>query len=359
MVDTKEHELEDLFRNDTDDRTRDRTDQENIEVFQELHVDDMLLLHAEHTVHTELFLPLLDDETADADQEEKGDDIHDRNTDDHDLLERRATLDHAQVFIFCDRRNDIGDRYHDQTRYDVWYIYDLILAERIGRKTSIDMSHLFVPPHLLIYCTKAATHKSRKRIRDPSIELAVGLISTVDLMVDDTILDEKNSSCGTCRLDGMGDHEDGLAVFIDGGKLIEKFIGGTGIKSTGRFVRKDHLRFCDDRAGDRYTLLLTAGDLVRELFEKRRDPELIGDRTDPRLHLLRRAAGKNERQIDVISYREIIEKIEFLENKAEAFSSELGQKFLLHGLHALAFENDFSFCGFIQRGEDVQKGRFA
>lgn len=114
----------------------------------------------------------------------------------------------------------------------------------------------------------------------------------------------------------MSYHENGLAFPI---YLIEhgKKIGGcTGIQGSGRFVRKDQLRICDQCPCNCCSLLLSAGNLVGEFFQKLVDVKGFCNGTDLLLHLLIIFPCQHERKINIVPEAEGVQKIEILEHEA-------------------------------------------
>ena len=73
----------------------------------------------------------------------------------------------------------------------------------------------------ILHGLHAVAHEGRQRIRDPSVELAVALVSTIDLVINDTVLYEKHSSGSAGGFNGVGDHQDRLAFLVNVGKLQE------------------------------------------------------------------------------------------------------------------------------------------
>ena len=102
------------------------------------------------------------------------------------------------------------------------------------------------------------------------------------------------------RLDRVRDHEDGLAAAVDLLEQAQQLIRCARIERAGRFIGQHKLRLRDERAGDGYTLLLSAGELIRKLLQQLRDAELPGDGREARGHLRIRLACEHERQEDIV-----------------------------------------------------------
>lgn len=82
------------------------------------------------------------------------------------------------------------------------------------------------------------------------------------------------------------------------------------------YVRKDQLRICDQCPCNCCSLLLSAGNLVGEFFQKLVDVKGFCNGTDLLLHLLIIFPCQHERKINIVPEAEGVQKIEILEHKA-------------------------------------------
>jgi hypothetical protein len=73
----------------------------------------------------------------------------------------------------------------------------------------------------------------------------------------------------------MGHHDDGSAVNIELTQQLEYFLTIGRVQITGRLVRQYELRVRDHGPGDRDTLLLTAGKLLRSVIGAVGNPDTL------------------------------------------------------------------------------------
>ena len=97
---------------------------------------------------------------------------------------------------------------------------------------------------------------------DPLVELGVGVVFPAELVKHLPVLQEQHPSGAAGRLDGVGHHQNGLALLMQSGKQIQQLVGGLGVQRTGGFVGQQDTGMGDHGAGHGGTLLLAAGHLV-------------------------------------------------------------------------------------------------
>ena len=101
----------------------------------------------------------------------------------------------------------------------------------------------------------------------------------------------------------MGDHDDRAAVVVDeAAQELEDRAPVAGIERAGRLVGEDDLRPRDQRAGDRDSLLLAAGELCRTVAQPIAQPD--PGRSIAHLRPRRPAPIESERQADVLRDRQ-------------------------------------------------------
>ncbi len=108
-------------------------------------------------------------------------------------------------------------------------------------------------------------------------------VATVALVADDLAVDELDHTAlhlvDESRL--VRGHHHGRAVRVDAREQLHDVDRGGGVQVSGRLVGQEHLRPVHERARDRYALLLTAGELVRQtlvLARETHEGEHLGDR---------------------------------------------------------------------------------
>ena len=116
----------------------------------------------------------------------------------------------------------------------------------------------------------------------------------------------------------MGDYDDGDAeLFAYAPDKLQNGICGCGIESACRLVAEEHLGVCRKRAGDRYSLLLSAGELSRICLCLVAQPHGF-----EKLHRLFLRLGfafalKLQREADVLQAGALHQKIEALKDHGD------------------------------------------
>ena len=94
----------------------------------------------------------------------------------------------------------------------------------------------------------------------------------------------------------MGNHHNGLPELRTGAlDKPQHLSAGLAVKIAGRFVRQHDSRFGNQGAGDSHTLLLSAGKIVRHVFQFIFQPQQMNDLVQK---LLMKAAAKNKKKIE-------------------------------------------------------------
>jgi len=90
----------------------------------------------------------------------------------------------------------------------------------------------------------------------------------MEVGVDDlTIRHGNNSLTVASHLQGMGDHDNGDFLLVQGSENVQDFTGGLGVKGPGGFVCEQQHRAGDNGPGDRHPLLLPPRQLARSSVE--------------------------------------------------------------------------------------------
>ena len=157
----------------------------------------------------------------------------------------------------------------------------------------------------------------------------------------------------------MGDHDDGLPLFID---LCQKFhhdVRRAGVQGTGRFVCQQKFRPGDQSSGCCCALLLAAGDLIRVLFQQFADSQILRQRGQAGNHLFVWCFLQNQRKKDIVLQRQRVQQIEILEYETEMIPAETGHLFLRDLGDIPAVQQNLTACRPVQRSEDIQQGGFS
>ncbi len=195
-----------------------------------------------------------------------------------------------------------------------------------------------------------ARRQHREGVGDLLIQRLVRRRAAVDLVEHRAVLDEQHARGVARGLDRVRHHEDGLSRSVDALEQAQQLVGALGVERAGRLVGEEQLRLRDERAGDRRALLLSAGKLIGELLQQRRETELRGERLEPAAHLRIRRAGEHQRQEDVVLHGEGVQQIEVLKHEAELLAPERGEIPLADGRKAVPLQNDLTGGRPVERG---------
>ena len=84
---------------------------------------------------------------------------------------------------------------------------------------------------------------------------------------DQAVADFDDAIGGFGQFRGVGNDDDGMAVFIHLPQRRHHFLAALAVERAGGLVGEDDLAAIHQRARDRHTLLLTAGQLVGQVIE--------------------------------------------------------------------------------------------
>ena len=102
-------------------------------------------------------------------------------------------------------------------------------------------------------------------------------------------------------------------------------------------------------------LLLTAGELLREMLGAVADGHALHDFRDLLLALTGRYVQVPQRQLNVLIHIEFVNQVETLEHKADVALAELGALLLLEATHFCTEEFIRAAGGIVQQAQDVQQ----
>ena len=114
----------------------------------------------------------------------------------------------------------------------------------------------------------------------------------------------------------MGYHDDGGTVLIELCEQAHHLGTILRVEVTRWLVGKDELRTEDHGAGDGHALLLTAGELMREVLSAVADVHALHHLLHLLLALALRYAEIGERQFDVLFHIELVDEVETLKDEA-------------------------------------------
>ena len=130
------------------------------------------------------------------------------------------------------------------------------------------------------------------------------------------------------------------------------------VEVAGRLIGDDHRRIVDERAGNGHTLLLAAGQLVRQTAALVLQPDQLQHIGHALFDLLRRCADDAHGERDVLIDRLVLNEAEVLENNAER-AAHIGDGRALDGLELIAVNQHRAGRRFELRRQQLDDGRLA
>src|SRR5262252_4012275 len=138
------------------------------------------------------------------------------------------------------------------------------------------------------------------------------------LLLDDAAVEDVDAAIGVAGIARIVcDHANRRSAAMQFTEEIHHRFTAPRIEVSGRLVRQQDERLAGNRARDRHTLLLTAGQLARQVLRAMRHADALERRFDalPALGGLHAAIG--ERQLDVLEDREVANQVEALKDEAD------------------------------------------
>src|SRR6185437_3607975 len=130
------------------------------------------------------------------------------------------------------------------------------------------------------------------------------------------------------------------------------------IEVARRLVRQNQLRIAHHRASHSYALLLSTRELRGFVLLPRPQVHELQHLAHASLALPTRYVLIEQRQLDVLEHREIVDEIEALEHETQVPASNLHQPRLRIAGHVLAAEEVFTIGGRIDHAHDIQQSGF-
>ena len=142
-------------------------------------------------------------------------------------------------------------------------------------------------------------------------------------------------------------------------QAINDFFASNTIEVTGRLVGKDHWRLEEQGPGDRHTLLFTTAQRVGAMVHPLGHAEILQQGSRPVLEGFGFRAIEDAGEQDVLERGHRCQKIELLEDDADAVASVHCEGRLVHLIDPGSTHDDLAGIGTIQATEEMQKRRFA
>ena len=128
------------------------------------------------------------------------------------------------------------------------------------------------------------------------------------------------------------------------------------VKVTGRLVRKDQLGSCHHGTRDRHPLLLSSGELLREVLRPVADVHAFEYLCDFLFPLRCADVEVAQRKFDILIDIEFVDEVEALEHESDVSLAELRAVLLLEFRHLVAEEFVTAAGRVVEQAEDVQQG---
>ena len=133
---------------------------------------------------------------------------------------------------------------------------------------------------------------------------------------------------------------------------------GVAVQRPGRFIGKDHLPAVHQRPGDTHPLLLATGELRRLVIDPLPQPQPGKQRLRPLKPFFALHAGIDRRHFDVLRRAQVREQVVTLEDKAEMFPPQFGQRVAVEGGDIGPGHPVRAAGGFIQTAKNIHQGGF-
>ena len=146
-------------------------------------------------------------------------------------------------------------------------------------------------------------------------------------------------------------HNDRVSVLlIDILNQLQDFLRSVIIERSGRLITKQNIRILHDRTSDRHTLLLSTGQLIRQLVAM-----LIQTERMQKFINIQRIIRQVRAHLDILLHIQVRNQIVHLEHITEMFSAVLRQLLLTHILKLVARDRDITGVRVIDSSDNVKQ----
>ena len=157
---------------------------------------------------------------------------------------------------------------------------------------------------------------------------------------------------------GVCYHDDGGALFVQIGEQLHYFITVGRVQVTSRFIGQDQLGVIDNGAGYGYTLLLTAGQLLRVVITTVHDLHLIQYNFYALFALGTFYAKIDEGQLDIFKHCELVDEVKALEYEADVAFAQVGPFAFVEMRYLGAIEDKAASIRIVEQTQDIQESGF-
>jgi len=158
---------------------------------------------------------------------------------------------------------------------------------------------------------------------------------------------------------GVCYHDDRGTLLVQVRQKLHYFITVGRVEVTGRFIGQDQLGVIDYGAGYGYTLLLTAGELLRVVIAAMHDLHFVQYHFHALFAFGSFYAKIDQGQLDIFKHGELIDEVEALEYEADVAFAQVGSFAFVEVRHFYAIEHEAPAIGIVQQAQNVQKSGFS
>src|SRR5262245_27102953 len=152
-------------------------------------------------------------------------------------------------------------------------------------------------------------------------------------------------------------HYDGLSeLFVETLDNLEHLLCRVAVEISGGLVRQDQSWVSDDSAGDRDTLLLSAGELFGQMPDTIREADKLERGHHVIAAFLLVELREQERQLDILKCGEHGNEVEGLEDVADVPIAPLGDLPIIEAEDILALHQQFAGGWPVNRSNHVEQG---
>jgi hypothetical protein len=156
------------------------------------------------------------------------------------------------------------------------------------------------------------------------------------------------------------DHADRRAFLVQLAEEAEHDLRVLGVEVTGRLVGEDDRGVADQRTGDGHALLLTAGELAREVIEAMLHLDLRQHGLGLGLHVRGdEALAIGQREADVLEDGQLADQVEGLEDEADLAVADAGALVAGEVADVVAVEPVLAAGRRVEEAEDREERRLA
>ncbi len=157
----------------------------------------------------------------------------------------------------------------------------------------------------------------------------------------------------------MGNDDDGYLFFrIQADKKLHDLRADLRVQGASRLIGQDDARFSDQGPGDGYSLLLSAGELIRLVTAPVPQADLVQDSLHASLDLLVCQTSIYQRNTDVFLGSQARQQIEGLKHEADAGVPNDGQLVVASARDFSSSQEIGAVRGLVQQADDIHQGRF-